>query len=152
MNVSHQEQEQETLHEGKGKVLVMDDEAMIRANMGEILGLLGYSADLAEDGAKALELYRNAKEAGEPYEVVITDLTIPGGMGGKETIQKLRELDPQVKAIVFSGYADDPIMSRHAEFGFKGFIKKPYTISDVSESLHRVLSENLVAETLTLSG
>ena len=152
MKVAHQEQVQETLHEGTGKVLVMDDEAMIRANMGEILGLLGYSADLAEDGAKAIELYKHAKEAGEPYEVVITDLTIPGGMGGKETIQKLQELDPQVKAIVFSGYADDPIMSRHAEFGFKGFIKKPYTINDVSESLHRVLSENWVTETLTLSG
>jgi two-component system cell cycle sensor histidine kinase/response regulator CckA len=150
--VTHATKAPETLHEGTGKVLVMDDEAMIRENMGEILGLLGYSADFAEDGAKAVELYRNAQDAGEPYEVVITDLTIPGGMGGKETIQKLQELDPQVKAIVFSGYADDPILSHHTEFGFKGFIKKPYTINDVSESLHRVVSQGVVAESAAFSG
>jgi CheY-like chemotaxis protein len=150
--VTHATKAPETLHEGTGKVLVMDDEAMIRENMEEILGLLGYSADFAEDGAKAVELYRNAQDAGEPYEVVITDLTIPGGMGGKETIQKLQELDPQVKAIVFSGYADDPILSHHSEFGFKGFIKKPYTINDVSESLHQVVSESVVAKSAAFSG
>jgi PAS domain S-box-containing protein len=143
-------QEKETLYQGSGKVLVMDDEPNIRANMKEILGLLGYAVDLAEDGAKALELYRNAQAAGTPYEVVITDLTVPGGMGGKETVQKLREMDPQVKAVVFSGYADDPILSRHEEYGFKGVITKPYTINDVSLTLHQVLSGNGGAETAAL--
>ena len=87
-----------------------------------------------------MTLYAEAKASLQPFDAIIMDLTIPGGMGGRETIQKLLEVDPQAKAIVFSGYADDPVMSNFQEFGFQGFIKKPYNIKDVSEVLHRVLS------------
>jgi PAS domain S-box-containing protein len=135
----HQEKESE-LQKGKGKILVMDDEEMIRSNVGLMLKHLGYETEFAEDGAAALTLYTEAKVSRQPFDAIIMDLTIPGGMGGRETIQKLLEVDPQAKAIVFSGYADDPIMSNFREFGFQGFIKKPYNIKDVSEVLHRVLS------------
>lgn len=125
---------------GKGRILVMDDEELIRNNVGLMLNYLGYETEFAEDGSKALELYARAKAAAHPFDAVIMDLTVPGGMGGREAIQKLLEVDPQAKAIVFSGYADDPIMSNFRQFGFQGFIKKPYSIKDVSEVLHRVLS------------
>jgi CheY-like chemotaxis protein len=118
----------------------MDDEEMIRNNVGSMLKHLGYDAEFAKDGAKALELYAKAKESDHPFDAIIMDLTVPGGMGGRETIQRLLQLDPQAKAIVFSGYADDPIMSNFKEFGFFGFIKKPYTIQDVSEALHKALN------------
>lgn len=128
------------LKRGKGKILVMDDEEQIRNNLGLILERLGYKAELAEDGAKALELYARAKDSGEPFDAVIVDLTVPGGMGGRETIQKLLQMDPKARALVFSGYADDPIVSNFQEYGFLGFIKKPYSIHEVSEVLHQVLN------------
>jgi PAS domain S-box-containing protein len=137
--VPKREREPELLR-GKGKILVMDDEEMIRNNVGSMLKHLGYDAEFAKDGAKALELYAKAKESDHPFDAIIMDLTVPGGMGGRETIQRLLQLDPQAKAIVFSGYADDPIMSNFKEFGFFGFIKKPYTIQDVSEALHKALN------------
>lgn len=132
---------------GKGKILVMDDEKMIRNNMGLMLKHLGYEVEFAEDGAEAIELYAKVKESLNPFDAVIMDLTIAGGMGGRETIQKLLEVDPQAKAIVFSGYADDPIMSNFKKFGFRGFIKKPYNIEEVSEVLHRVLNDTGGAQT-----
>ncbi len=133
------EPEAETeLHRGKGRILVMDDEEMIRNNVGLMLNHLGYDADFAEDGDQALALYAQARGSKAPFDAVIMDLTVPGGMGGRETITRLLELDPQAKAIVFSGYADDPILSNFQEFGFLGFIKKPYSIGDVSEALYKV--------------
>jgi PAS domain S-box-containing protein len=127
------------LRRGEGRILVMDDEEMIRNSVGLMLNHLGYEAEFAEDGTRALEAYVRAQEAQSPFDAVIMDLTVPGGMGGKETITKLLELDPQAKAIVFSGYADDPIVSNFQEFGFRGFIKKPYSIGDLSEVLYKVL-------------
>jgi CheY-like chemotaxis protein len=117
----------------------MDDEEMIRNSVGLMLNHLGYEAEFAEGGDQALELYARAQESQSPFDAVIMDLTVPGGMGGRETIKKLLELDPQAKAIVFSGYADDPILSNFQEFGFRGFIKKPYSIGDMSEVLFKVL-------------
>lgn len=127
------------LQEGKGKILVMDDEEMIRNNLGLMLNYLGYETEFAADGAQALALYSEARASQSPFDAVIMDLTVPGGMGGRETITKLLELDPQAKAIVFSGYADDPILSNFQDFGFSGFIKKPYSIGDVGGVLHKVL-------------
>jgi two-component system cell cycle sensor histidine kinase/response regulator CckA len=137
--VSHQEAQPE-LHRGKGKILVMDDEEMIRNNVGLMLQHLGYEAEFAEDGSRALELYEKAMLAGRPFDAIIMDLTVPGGMGGREAIQKLLKVDPRAKAIVFSGYSDDPVMSNFEQFGFRGFLKKPYNIQDFSEVLHKVLS------------
>jgi nitrogen-specific signal transduction histidine kinase/ActR/RegA family two-component response regulator len=124
---------------GQGKILLMDDEAMILQTTGLMLKKLGYQVTNARDGQEALELYRRAREEGAAFDAVILDLTVPGGMGGEEAIQQLRDLDPQVKAIVSSGYADNRVMAGYAEYGFQGVIPKPYRIGQLSEVVHRVL-------------
>lgn len=129
----------EALHRGKGRILVMDDEDIIREIAGEILTYLGYTPSLSRDGDEALKMYRQAAERKEPYDAVIMDLTIPGGMGGKELIRHLLLFDPKVKAIVSSGYSNDPILAFFQEFGFQGVILKPYRAEDVSTVLHDVL-------------
>jgi len=124
---------------GQGKILVMDDEPLVREIAGRMLKHLGYEVEDAPDGAAALEKYRQAQTEGRSFDAVILDLTVPGGLGGKETLEKLRRLDPQVKAIVSSGYADNLIMTRFAEYDFQGVIKKPYRVKDVSEVLIEVM-------------
>src|SRR3989337_4603952 len=96
---------------GKEKILVMDDYDMIRDVAGKMLTKLGYEVDFARDGSEAIELYKKSKNSGHPFDAVIIDLTIPGGMGGRETMQQLFEVDPYVKAIVSSGYSDDAVIS-----------------------------------------
>ena len=124
---------------GEGKVLLMDDEEAIRKVAGNMLKHLGYEVEFAEEGAQAIELYKKARESGDPFDLVILDLTVPGGMGGKEAIQKLLEIDPEVKAIVSSGYSNDPIMADYRKYGFRGVIAKPYKLRELSEELHRVI-------------
>ena len=87
-----------------------------------------------------IELYEKAMEEGRPFDVVIMDLTIPGELGGKETVGRLRELDPDAKVIVSSGYSDDPVMSRFREYGFDGVLVKPYKVADLAEVIRKVLS------------
>jgi PAS domain S-box-containing protein len=123
-----------------GKVLVMDDEEIIRKMLNNMLSLAGYTVELSADGAEALEKYQQAKKAGDPFNAVIMDLTIPGGMGGKETVQKLLEIDPQAKVIVSSGYATDPIMSEYKKYGFKAVIAKPYSVKQLQETLSGLLT------------
>ena len=125
---------------GRGRVLVMDDEDTIRELCGTVMNYFGYEAALARDGAEAIELYKQAAAAGEPFDVVMLDIHVPGGMGGKETIKKLREIAPDVKAIVSSGYSDDPVMARFREHGFSGFVAKPYDINDLAQVLSDVLA------------
>jgi len=129
--------------QGMGRVLLMDDEDMVRKVTSQMLRQLGYSVDGAADGVEVIEMYRKAKEAGQPYDLVIMDLTIPGGMGGRECIDKLHAIDPNAKAIVTSGYSEDPVMAEHERFGFVGVISKPWKIETVSETLHGVLSPDL---------
>lgn len=129
--------------QGKGKILVMDDEDMIRAIISEMLDSLGYSAEFAKNGSEAIECYRRAYESGEPFDAVILDLTVPGGMGGKETIKGLLGVDSGIKAIVSSGYSNDPIMAEFREYGFKGVIAKPYKPAELNEILQSVLTGNL---------
>lgn len=129
---------------GKGKILVMDDEELVQQVSGSILNHLGYETRFADDGLKAIDLYKKALEDGCPFDVVIMDLTIPGGMGGKETIKKLLEIDPAAKAIVSSGYANDPIMAEFSTYGFKAVIPKPYKIEALSEKLHHIIKEDLI--------
>ncbi len=121
-----------------GRVLVMDDEEIIRDVACKMLKRIGYEADFAKDGIEAIELYKKAMKTKQPYCIVIMDLTIPGGMGGKETIKKLREIDPSVKAIVSSGYSDDAAMSEFKEYGFNGVIAKPYSVKELGEIVERV--------------
>jgi CheY-like chemotaxis protein len=143
---SKKEPEKKTVKEnpipGQGRVLVMDDEAILRDFVGELLELLGYEVDFACDGAETLAVYSNAQERGQPYDCVIMDLTIPGGMGGKEAIQRLLELDPNVKAIVSSGYSDDPVMADYKRYGFCGVVAKPYDAETLSEVLHKVIARS----------
>ena len=129
----------EKLRCGKGKILVMDDEETIRNTTREILAHLGYSTVVARDGAEVLELYTRAKKAGSKFDAVIMDLTIPGGLGGKETISRLVKIDPAVRAVLASGYADNQILLNYHNYGFRGAVIKPYDMQELSETLHRVI-------------
>ncbi len=124
---------------GHGRILVMDDEASLRKIVGKMLAMLGYEAEFAKNGAEAIRMVKEAKETEKPYDAVILDLTVPGGMGGKEAINKLLEIDPEVKAVVFSGYSDDPVLANFQEYGFKGMMTKPFEPLSLGKVLHDVL-------------
>jgi PAS domain S-box-containing protein len=124
---------------GKGKVLVMDDEEAIGKLVNRILTHAGYKVEFARDGAEAIESYKKASESGKPFDAVIMDLTIPGGMGGKEAIKELLEIDPKVRAIVSSGYFNDPIMTDFKRFGFSGALSKPYRIAELTRIVDEVI-------------
>ncbi len=100
---------------------------------------MGYEVELVQDGKTAVELYRKAMSEGRPFDAVIMDLTVPGGMGGKEAIKELLSVDPDIKAIVSSGYSTDPVMALPDEYGFKGVVSKPYYATDLYEVLQKVL-------------
>ncbi len=123
---------------GTGRILFMDDETDIRETVDEILAFLGYEVYLAVDGTEAIGMYQDAAAENRPFDLVVLDLTIPGGMGGKYVIEQLLAKDPAVKGIVCSGYADDPVMTNYAAYGFKGMIKKPYDIKEFSKIIHTV--------------
>jgi two-component system, cell cycle sensor histidine kinase and response regulator CckA len=127
---------------GHGRILVMDDEASIREVLSHMLHKLGYEAVCVKNGLHALEAYKVALQKKEVFDAVILDLTIPNGLGGKETLGLLLQLDPQIKGVVSSGYGDDPIMANYRQFGFKSFIAKPYKISELSLVLHNILAKN----------
>jgi PAS domain S-box-containing protein len=137
--VSQPVDEEKRLFIGKGKILVMDDEEFIRDLAIQMLSEIGYEVSVANDGNQAIEMYRQAKKSRDPFDIVIMDLTVPGGMGGKEAIRKLKKLDPNVKALVSSGYSNDPVMSNFRDYGFQGVVKKPYRIQDMSDALWTVL-------------
>jgi two-component system cell cycle sensor histidine kinase/response regulator CckA len=123
----------------KGKILVMDDEELIRDLANELLVGNGYEVSVAEHGVEAFQIYKESKIAGEPFDVVIMDLTIPGGMGGLETLNRLREFDPDVCAVVSSGYSDDPAMAHFTKYGFAGVLPKPYDNGQICGMLETVL-------------
>ncbi|HEX8947505.1 MAG TPA: PAS domain S-box protein [Dissulfurispiraceae bacterium] len=125
---------------GQGKILVMDDEEMVRNVTGQMLDALGYKVEFAYNGEQAVELYTKARDKGTPFSAVIVDLTIRGGMGGQETAKRLLGIDPGAKVIVSSGYSTAPVMSRYREHGFKGVIVKPFSIAQLSKTLSRVLT------------
>jgi signal transduction histidine kinase/CheY-like chemotaxis protein len=127
-------------HRSKGKILVMDDEEIIRDLAAELLNQLGYEVSLVKDGASAIAVYQQARNSDQPFDAVIMDLTIPGGMGGKESVQRIREIDPNVRAIVSSGYSQDPVMADFRAYGFVGVLLKPYDANDVAVQLKSVLT------------
>ncbi|MBN2185957.1 MAG: PAS domain S-box protein [Dehalococcoidia bacterium] len=124
---------------GGGRILVMDDEEIIRELLYRELTDVGYEVTVTEDGTEAIERYREAREAGHPFDAVILDLTIPGEMGGKEAMEGLLEIDLHVKAIVSSGYANDPIMSGYKKYGFGGIAVKPYRVDELVKTLYNLL-------------
>lgn len=137
--LKHTAEEKITLS-GSGKILVMDDEVMVREIAAKILRHIGYKTELSADGTEAIRVYVEAMTSGQPFDAVIMDLTIPGGMGGKEGVKKLLELDPGAKAIVSSGYSNDTVMSNYKEYGFSGVIVKPFNIAELSKVLNDVLN------------
>ncbi len=127
---------------GEGRVLVMDDDEMVLSMAGRMLTRLGYDAEFARNGSEAIELYQEASELGTPFDAVILDLTIRGGMGGREVVARLREIHPEVRAIVSSGYSNDPVMADFEAYGFVGVIPKPYEIRSLSEALKQAVEPN----------
>jgi PAS domain S-box-containing protein len=121
------------------KLLVMDDEDSVNRLFVRMLTPCGYIVSTASNGPETIALYKQALEAGAPFDAVIMDLTIPGGPGGKEVIKDLLALDPNVRAIVSSGYAVDPVMANPGAYGFKGIVAKPYTSAALREAVARVL-------------
>jgi two-component system cell cycle sensor histidine kinase/response regulator CckA len=131
----------EELITGSGRILVMDDEDFIRELASAMLRKMGYDVVLAKDGQQAVALYQTAFETRKSFDAVILDLTVPGGMGGKEAIGRLSAIDPKVRAIVSSGYSNDPVMANHAKYGFSGAVKKPYLAQEMSRVLNTVIQE-----------
>src|SRR5262249_7598998 len=129
----------EALHMGSGRILVMDDEGLIRKILARTLERSGYQVECAADGAEAIAMYESAKASGQGFAAVVLDLTVPGGMGGKEALIKLREIDPSVKVILSSGYSDDATMSEFRKYGFDAVLLKPWTPAQVSQALKQVL-------------
>jgi len=125
----------------KGHILIMDDEEIIRDVACQILEHLGYDPKFAEDGEEAIEMYEKAEKSGYPFDIVIVDLVVPNGMGGRETIERLKKIDPHVRAVVSSGYVNDPVMTDFKEYGFIAAVAKPYKINEISTILHQVMDK-----------
>jgi PAS domain S-box-containing protein len=141
--VVHNEPKSDTIAPGGNfKILFMDDEEKILNAVGEMLkDSYGYQVVPVTGGARAIDLYKQAKESGEPFDVAIMDLTVPGDMGGQEVIAHLRDYDPNIKAIVSSGYANNPIIAEYERFGFCGVVSKPYKIDELVGVLNKVMNK-----------
>jgi len=118
----------------------MDDEEMIRNLAQAQLSTLGHEAVLVVDGEQAINKYQKLQDSGTPVDLVIMDLTIPGGMGGREAVQKLLQLAPEAKIIVASGYSNDPVMANYREYGFCAAVAKPFNLAELREGIDSVLS------------
>ena len=123
----------------KKRILLMDDQQMLREATGLMLASLGYEAALAPDGPTAVAMYREAMEGGQKYDLVILDLVIPGGIGGTEVVQMLRRLDPCLKAIISSGYTNDPAVLNYSRYGFDDILSKPYSLTELGDKLKTML-------------
>ena len=137
-------EKKETIQERnrRERILLMDDDRVVGEVAMKMLAHLGYQVEVAVDGSETIDLYKKSLEMNRPYGAVIMDLTIPGGMGGAEAIKKLLEIDPQVKAIVSSGYSHDPVMADFRQYGFRGFIMKPYMLMELKKTLEQVLADH----------
>ena len=119
----------------------MDDEEPILVVVSQALEGAGYEVDTARDGTGAVALFKDAMETRRPYQAVVLDLTIPGGMGGLETIKALKTMDGAVKGIVSSGYSHDPVMSNPLQYGFSGAMQKPYKLTDLTRALTELIRD-----------
>ncbi|HPZ22955.1 MAG TPA: response regulator [Bacillota bacterium] len=128
------DKEAKTIQQADGHILVIEDNRIIAQTLSELLGMHGYKVEWAREGKEGLELYEK-RMGQDKFDVVLMDLVIPDGMGGTETIAKLRELDPTVKAIVVSGYSNDPVMANYKDYGFAAAFPKPFKIRDLVEGI-----------------
>lgn len=124
---------------GKGKVLLMDDEQVILDVTNEVLRFLGYEVMFARDGAAAVDLYCEERNKGNPFDLVILDLSVPEGIGGKEAFERLHALDPKAKVVISSGFTNDPMLTDYESFGLDGVLAKPYRITEI-----KALLENMI--------
>ncbi len=134
-----EKQETKSSVKGKGKILIMDDEPMVREFLSDVITMLGYDTKTCIEGKEAVEIYSKAMESKEPFDTVILDLTNQFGMGGQETMKKLIEIDPDAKGIVITGYTNDPIVSNFRAYGFLGVLTKPATQSELSKVISEVI-------------
>ena len=118
----------------------MDDEEMIRELVAGALSRIGYEVVTAEDGEQAVRLYQLAREAGAPIDLIIMDLTIPGGMDGKDAVGEIHKVDPKAKVIVSSGYSNDPVMANFSEYGFCGAMVKPFQMRELRDAVGKAVS------------
>ncbi len=123
----------------EGRILVMDDEAMVRTVAREMLKSLGHDVELAAHGEEAVEKHRQARASGRPFDLLILDLTVRGGMGGQEALRRIKEVEPDVAAVVSSGYSDDPVLSEYRSYGFIGLLSKPYSFDDLKDCLGKII-------------
>jgi len=124
----------------KADVLIMDDDVSVRQTLQRLLVRLGCFVVVASDGAEAVHLYREALQTERPFKLVILDLTVPGHMGGEETIHQLLKLDAQAQVLVSTGYSEDPVTANYQKYGFKGIISKPYRLQELEQALNEVLN------------
>jgi len=138
----------DTVREGaepltRKKILVMDDEPALRKLAIEMLRMLGHEAETARDSQSAVEAYRRSLESSQPFDMVMLDLTVKGGPGGRETIKELSKLNPDVKAMLFSGFADDPVMANYKDHGFCAVLTKPFLKVSLDKALREVFATGI---------
>lgn len=121
------------------KILLMDDDSLIRDVVSEQIAYLGYEVVSVEDGEKAIDLYIRSKEKGEPFDLIIMDLTVNSGMDGKEAAKKIREFDKEVPIIVSTGYSEGEVVNNYEEYGFSGVLSKPFKMDELKESIEKTL-------------
>ena len=132
--------EEENFRNGGGmSILLMDDDDTVREVPGNMLEFMGYDVAFATEGQEALDLYRISMESGDPYAIVIMDLTVPGGMGGQETVGEILKINPLARVIVSSGYSNDPVLANYTDYGFKAVIVKPFQMNELSSAINKAL-------------
>lgn len=144
VNHGEAQTKQVQIQEGTGRILLMDDEDFIRDVVVEMLDMMGYECVTCENGQQACDLYRQALETECPFSAVIMDLTIPGGMGGVETMAEISLIDPMARGIVASGYCGDPVVASFRDYGFVAAVPKPFTLSQMAETLAEILTPALL--------
>jgi DNA-binding NtrC family response regulator len=131
--------EDSSIESGVGCVLLMDDEPDIRGIAQQMLEHLGYQVCPVSDGSEAVEAFSDAIKGGSPFDVVVVDLTVPGGMGAVETVERLMSLDPRVRAIVSSGYSNDPVLSEFERYGFCAMVAKPFNLHELAKAVRNAM-------------
>jgi CheY-like chemotaxis protein len=121
-------------------ILIMDDEKFVRDVIQGMLRTLGHRCNSTSNGQAAVEVFMAAEKSTAPYDLVILDLTVPGGMGGEVTLQQLLRINPELPAIVMSGYSSEPIMAKYEEYGFRGRLSKPYGMEDLRREVAQALT------------
>jgi CheY-like chemotaxis protein len=130
-----------SIKHAKGKILVVDDEEMVLKIADKLLQHMDYEVTTTQSGEEAVWLYKHAMESGTPFNIVILDLSMDGGMDGTEVMKKLLAIDPDVKAIISSGYLHDPVIANYEDYGFTGILTKPYDPKELDEKLQNIINQ-----------